>query len=92
MFCASAHRFPHVYLARRVSTKVLLVTWRDFGSETLRPELFAQMTDVGRTHVSELSSLDFVALLRHRHRTRPPARKVRMGKNMSARESTTTKR
>ena len=46
--------------------------WRDFGSETLRPELFVEVTDVGRAQVSELRSLDFAALLRHRHRTRPP--------------------
>ena len=72
--CVSAHRFPHVYLARRVSTKVLLVRWRDFGSETLRPELFVEVTDVGRAQESELRSLDFAALLRHRYRTRPPPR------------------
>ena len=52
--CTSAHRFPHVYLARRVSTKVLLVRWHDFGSETLRPELFVEVTDVGRAQESEL--------------------------------------
>ena len=58
------------------------------GSETLRPELFDEMMDVGHAHVSELRSLDFAALLRHRHRTRPPAREVRMGKNMSAHDLT----
>ena len=66
--------------------------WRDFGSETLRPELFVEVTDVGHTQVSELRSLDFAALLRHRHHTRPPAREVRMGKNMSAHELTATKK
>ena len=66
--------------------------WHDFGSETLRPELFVEMTDVGRAHVSELRSLDFAAMLRHRHHTRPPAREVRMGKNMSAHELSATKR
>ena len=65
--------------------------WHDFGSETLRPELFAEVTDVGRAQVSELRSLDFAALLRHRHRTRPPAREVRMGKNMSAHDLTAKK-
>ena len=54
--------------------------WRDFGSETLRPELFVEVTDVRRAQVSELRSLDFAALLRHMHHTRPPAREVRMGK------------
>ena len=54
--------------------------WHDFGGETLRPELFAEVTDVGRAQESELRSLDFAALLRHRHRTRPPAHEVRMGK------------
>ena len=62
-----------------------------FGSETLRPELFVDMTDVGRAQVSELGSLDFVALLRHRHHTRPPTREVRMGKNMSAHDLTAKK-
>ena len=42
--------------------------------------------------MSELGSLDFAALLRHRYCTRPPAREVRMGKNMSAHESTAIKR
>ena len=65
--------------------------WRDFGSETLRPELFVEVTDVRRAQVSELRSLDFAALLRHRHRTRPPAREVRMGKNMSAHDFTARK-
>ena len=41
--CASAHRFPHVYLARRVSTKVLGEV-ACLGSETLRPELFDEVT------------------------------------------------
>ena len=66
--------------------------WRDFGSETLRPELFVEVTYVGRAQESELGSLDFAALLRHRHRTRPPpAREVRMGKNMSAHDFTAGK-
>ena len=62
------------------------------GSKTLRPELFDEVTDVGHAHVSELGSLDFASLLRHRYRTLPPAREVRMGKNMSAHELSTTKR
>ena len=65
--------------------------WRDFGSETLRPELFVELTDVGRAQESELRSLDFVALLSHRYRTRPPAREVRMGKDMSAHDFTAGK-
>ena len=71
----------HSYVSREESKyQGPLVRWRDFGSETLRPELFVEVTDVRRAQVSELRSLDFAALLRHRHRTRPPARKVRMGK------------
>ena len=50
------------------------------GVKTLGPELFVEVTVVGRAHVPELRSLDFAALLRHRYRTRPPAREVRMGK------------
>ena len=45
MSCASAHRFPHVYLARRVSTKVLGEV-ACLGSKTLRPELFDEVTIV----------------------------------------------
>ena len=66
--------------------------WRVSGVKTLRPELFDEMTDVGHAHVSELRSLDFAALLRHRYHTHPPAREVRMGKNMSAHELTATNR
>ena len=66
--------------------------WRDLGVNPLRPELFVEVTDVGCAYVSELRFLDFVALLRHRHRTRPPAREVRMGKNMNAHDSTAKKR
>ena len=54
--------------------------WRDFGSETLRPELFVEVTDVRRAQVLELRSLDFVALLRHRHRTRPPLTRYAWGR------------
>ena len=32
--------------------------WRDFGSETLRPELFVEVTDVGRAQESELRFLE----------------------------------
>ena len=53
------------------------------GVKTLRPELFAEVTDVGCAQVSELRSLDFAALLRHMHRTRPSAREVRMGDRKS---------
>ena len=42
-FCASAHSFPHVYLAKRVSTKVLGEV-ACLGSKTLRPELFDEVT------------------------------------------------
>ena len=54
--------------------------WRDLGVKPLGQSSLAEVTGVGHAQESELRSLDFAALLRHRHRTRPPAREVRMGR------------
>ena len=91
MFCASAHRFPHVYLTRRVITKVLGEV-ACLGSKTLRPELFDEVMIVRACLHVRARVLGFCGPAEPQASYSPPAREVRMGKNMSARESTATKR
>ena len=90
-FCASAHRFPHVYLTRRVSTKVLGEV-ACLGSKTLRPELFDEVTVVRACARARARVFGFCGPIEAQVPYSPPAREVRMGKNMSTHESTATKR
>ena len=73
-----AHRPPHVYLARRVSTKVLGEV-ACFGSKTLRPELFGEVTTVRACLRVRARVLGFCGAIDAQAPYSPPAREVRMG-------------
>ena len=80
-----AHRPPHVYLARTVSTKVLGEV-ACFGSRTLGPELFGEVTDVSACLRVRARVLGFCSAVEAHAPYSPPAHEVRIEKNMSAHE------
>ena len=89
-FCASAHSFPHVYLVRRVNTKVLGEV-ACLGSKTLRPELFDEVTVVRACPRVRAQVLGFCGPIEAQTPYSPLAREVCMGKDMSAHESAAIK-
>ena len=80
-----------MYLARRVSTTVLGEV-ACLGSKTLRTKLFDEVTIVRACPRVRARVLGFCGPVEAQVPYSPPAREVRMGKNMSARESTANKR
>ena len=89
-FCVSSHWCPHVYLARRVSTKVLGEV-ACFGSKTLRPKLFCEVMIVRACLHVRAQVLGFCGPVAAQAPYSPPAREVCMGKDMSAHESAAIK-
>ena len=73
-----ARRPPHVYLARRVSTKVLGEV-ACFGSKTLRPKLFGEVTIMGACLRIRARVLGFCGAVDAQAPYSPPAREVHMG-------------
>ena len=89
-FHASTHRSPHVYLARRVSTKVLGEV-ACLGSKTLRPELFGEVTIVRACLRVRARVLGFCGPVEAQAPYSPPTRVVRMGKNERTRVNSNEK-